>query len=82
MLPATLLTDRSLPFPVRPSGRYGWQGRSGSKGGQGPARGGNRRPVQVVSFFSRPLRLASCSYFKGVTTPAAAPLGNRALINQ
>ena len=34
--------------------------------------------VQAVSFFSRPLRLASGSYFKDATTPAAAPLGNRA----
>jgi hypothetical protein len=35
-------------------------------------------PAQAVSLFSRPLRLASGSYFKDATTPAAAPLGNRA----
>jgi hypothetical protein len=55
MLPATLLRDRSVPWPIRPLGRWGWQGRLGSKVAKGQRGATIDRPRTSGSpFFSGP----------------------------
>ena len=68
-LTGTMVERRSPPW----AGRDG-EGISGSKGGEGPARGGNRRspPRKWVSFSSDHPGLVRCNDFKDATKAAAA----------
>jgi hypothetical protein len=56
----TLVEHRSLAPSPPWAGRDG-EGRSGSKGGEGPARGGNRCPPRRRSLFSRPSPASSAA---------------------
>src|SRR5258705_7347790 len=62
---------RSLPPSSPWAGRDG-EGRSGSKGGEGPARGGNRRPRAGGVPFSAPTPpLSAAAILKNATKPPA-----------
>ncbi len=63
---------RSLPPSSPWAGRDG-EGRSGSKGGEGPARGGNRRPrAGGFPFSATTPALSAAAISKNAAKPAAA----------